>query len=140
MPQVKHLPKFQMAHNTWVPILSIFPILGIFSWVLPLHKHVLLPGTLVGFFLSRHKFFSYLGKPSNYVVPISLLVPYPLIFQFLTWVCQWDYCKKLEYFTFVHTKSQMGLIQPKLESDCYTQILPSINNPPTYLVYPLRTF
>ena len=57
---VQLLLKFQMAHNTGVPILSIFPVLASFSWVLPLCIQALLTGTIeyfyfYGVYLVRHE-------------------------------------------------------------------------------------
>ena len=140
MLSIQHFPKFKMTHNTWVPTLSIFPILWRFYFVLPLCTHVLLPGTLAEFLLIRHNVFSYIGKPSNYVIHVSLLVPSLLINQVLTLICQLDCYKKLECYAFGHTKFQMDLIKLKLGSDCYMDILPNASNFTTYLVYPLRTF
>ena len=65
-------PKFQMDRNTWVPILNIYPALGIFSWVLPLYIHARLPETLEEFFLSPHNSFAYLRQPSDFVVFVSV--------------------------------------------------------------------
>ena len=107
---------------------------------LPLHKHHLLPGTLVELFLCRDNIFSYLGKPSNYVVPVSLLVPYILVNHVLTLIYQHDFSRKLEHYTFGCTQSQVDLFQLKLENDCYTQILLNASNILIYLIYTLRTF
>ena len=70
------LPKFQMARNTWVPILNIFPVLGIFFEVLPLCIPTCLPGILKEFFSNQHNSFACLEHPLSFVAPVSLLAPY----------------------------------------------------------------
>ena len=135
-----HFPKFQMARNTWVPILNICPILGIFSWVLPLYIHARLPGTLKELFSSQHNCFSCLQQPSNFVAPISLLVPYLLTIQVLTLTYQLDCSKKLEYYICVHTQFQKDSYMLILENYYCKQIILRLSSLPTYLVCPLHTF
>ena len=110
MPLVQPFLIFQNVHNTWVPILHIFPFLWNFFWVSFSYKHHLLPGTLVEFFLSRANFFSYIGIPSSYVVLVSLLVPYLSILQVLILTYRFNFSNKLEHYIFIHTIFQMDLI------------------------------
>ena len=117
-----------------------FPNIRELFWVSPLHKHGLLPRTIVELFLSQHKCFSYIWKPSSYVLHVSLIVPYISIFQFLTLVFRHGFSKKLEYCTFVHRVSEMELLELNIENGCYMPTLQGANSFLTFVVYPSHTF
>ena len=45
----------------------------------------------------------------------------------------------LVFCIFYHTKMQIDSFSMMLDAHCYVQTLPGINNPPTWMVYPLHT-
>ena len=132
---VQLFPKFQMACNTSVPTLSIFPILGIFCWVLPLCIHALRPGTLEELFSSMHNFFFLSWETFKFLCTyfhvsfVSFNNSRPNI-NLLT--CLFQEIGVLHLFLYIIS---MESFHTKLGNDCSIQILLSASNLRTYPVY-----
>ena len=129
----------QMAHNIWVTTWHNFQVSRNSSLPSLWGKHDPPHRTLCSPYAYQHSFSICPRMLSDSSWSLQPLAPSPWAIMDQAQPCSLDYLKSLLSYTSYHTNLHMDSSPRMLAVHCYKQTLLSVNNLPTWLVYPSRT-